>query len=135
MAVLTDGGTTVCDANLRLTLTTPSGKLIEPQVDRRSSCGPTTITNKADYVSAWPVHEIGEWQMRLDRLDEDASTTIYSITDTFEVRENVPFDVERVGPTRIYPLADYQIALVINPNEAYSATIIETVTSTFEILD
>jgi len=133
MAVLTDAGKTVCDANLRLTITTPSGELVGPQVDRNSSCGPTTVTNKPDYISAYEPRKTGTYIMRLDRLDK-AGALIHAMEDTFEVQDSVPYEIERDGPTRIYPLADYTMNIIITANEEYSGTVTETVPASFGIL-
>jgi hypothetical protein len=42
--------------------------------------------------------------MKLTNLENN-----YEITDSFEVQELVPFDVERIGPTRINPTSSYEM--------------------------
>ena len=45
----------------------------------------------------------------------------------------MPFEVERIGPTRIYPPATYQMTLVIKVNQDFSGEVIEYVPDSFEI--
>ena len=68
--------------------------------------------------------------MELTNLDNG-----YKIKDSFEVRESVPFDIERIGPTRIWPKANYEMALKIKANQDFTGDIIETVPISFEILN
>jgi len=133
MAALTDTGNTICDGSLRLTIATPDGKKVQPQVDRHRSCGPNNVTMNPDYSSAINLGREGTYEMRLESLDSEGNI-IHYITDTFEVRESVLFDVERTGPTRIYPPADYTMKITIIANEKYSGAITETVPSSFKIL-
>ena len=79
-------------------------------------CHANNVTDVPDYFAYYQVEETGKYEMRLTNLDNG-----YEIIDTFEVRpstssghaDSVPFDIERIGPTRIYPLADYEMVLKI----------------------
>jgi len=66
--------------------------------------------------------------MRLTNLDNG-----YTISDSFEVRESIPFEIERIGPTRIYPPNTYEITLKIKVNKSFSGEIKESVPSSFDI--
>src|SRR3990167_4318734 len=134
MGVLSDIGETICDANLKLTLEFPDKAIITPQVNRSESCGPRTVTNRPDYFAAWPVDQVGTYAMKLESFDA-SGTIIHATEDTFEVRDEVPFDVERFSPTRIFPLANYTTGLIVKAYEDYSGPITEKVPGSFEILE
>jgi len=47
----------------------------------------------------------------------------------------VPFDVERIGPTRIWPTANYEMTLRIKVNQDFKDEVIESLPESFQILD
>jgi len=99
-------------------------------IERSPECGPNSITYTPDYYTYYNVGETGEYQIKLTAVTKNGS---YEITDGFEVKESVPFDVERIGPTRIYPPATYEMTLKIKVNQDFVGEIIETVPASFEI--
>ncbi|MCP6718375.1 MAG: hypothetical protein KJI70_02455, partial [Patescibacteria group bacterium] len=119
---------TVCDADLILTIITPSSKVIYPTIEKSGDCGLNNVTDKPDYFAHYQVNETGIYQISLRSLDNN-----YEITDFFEVRNWVAFDVERVGPTRIYPPADYEVSLKIKANQDFKGKIIEKVPISFDV--
>jgi hypothetical protein len=109
MAVLDDYGRTLCNADLTLRAVSPSG--IESflttgngQIARNQECGPDNVIDSPDYYAFYMLDEIGVYAFSLG-----ASTTngYYEIEDSIIKEENLSYDVERTGPTRIYPLANY----------------------------
>ncbi|MHA1482679.1 MAG: hypothetical protein ACTSQA_04480, partial [Candidatus Heimdallarchaeaceae archaeon] len=134
MAVLTDSGSTICDANLELriknqelgietVLSTQDGT-----IQYSNKCGPDNVTDVPDYFAYYQIGETSTYQMKLINLDND-----YEIEDSFEVRNYVPFDIERIGPTRIYPPADYEMKIKIRVNEDFNGQVIESVPGSFEV--
>ncbi|XOB42584.1 MAG: IPT/TIG domain-containing protein [Candidatus Nealsonbacteria bacterium] len=129
MAALDEQGyDTVCDADLILTIITPSSKVVYPTIKKSGDCGLNNVTDKPDYFAHYRVAEKGTYNMKLQNLENG-----YEISDSFEVREWVAFDVERIGPTRIYPPANYEIVLKIKANQGFKGRIIENVPASFEI--
>ena len=129
MAALGDDGHTIWDANLKLEITSPSGQVTSPEVQKSGECGPNNVTDNPDYFAYYQVGEVGTYQMKLTNLDSG-----YQITDSFEVRESVPFDVERIGPTRIYPPASYEMIFCIKANQDFWGQVVEQVPVSFEII-
>jgi len=82
MAALKDDGHTICDANLKLEITSPNGELFSVTVQKSGECGPNNITDKPDYFAYYQVEEQGVYQMTLTNLDKG-----YTINDSFEVRD------------------------------------------------
>jgi len=134
MAALNDDGHTICDANLKLEITSPSGKIVNPEVQKSGECGPDNVTNIPDYFAYYQVGEPGVYQMILTQMDTDGNTELHRIEDSFEVRDSVPFDVERIGPTRIYPPATYEMTLKIKANQDFEGQVIEQVPASFEVI-
>ncbi len=130
MAALRDDGHTICDANLKLEIILPQGNITYPEVQKSGKCGPDNVTDVPDYFAYYQISKIGIHQMRLTNLDNG-----YEIEDSFEVRDYVPFDVERIGPTRIYPPAIYGMTLKIKANENFSGQVIESVPESFEVIE
>ncbi|MCK4520928.1 hypothetical protein KAT95_03705, partial [Candidatus Parcubacteria bacterium] len=128
MAALRDNGHTLCDANLNLEIISPDGITNNPEVQISGECGPNNVIDVPDYFSYYQTNKTGLYQIKLTNLDNG-----YEISDSFEVRQFVPFDVERIGPTRIYPPVDYEVVIKIKANQDFQGQIIETVPSDFEI--
>ena len=57
------------------------------------------------------------------------------MNDSFEVRKSVPFDVERVTATRIFPPNSYPVDLNIIANQDFEGTIREVVPGNFVVND
>jgi len=129
MAALKDDGHTICDANLELEIISPSGKIDNPEVEMSGDCGPDNVTEKPDYFVNYTTGEAGIYKMELTNLGNG-----YKTADYFEVKESMPFEIERLGPTRIYPPASYQIKFNITANEDFSGLIKELVPASFEIV-
>ncbi|MBI4084973.1 MAG: hypothetical protein HY432_00490 [Candidatus Liptonbacteria bacterium] len=137
--VLDNYGHTICDANIKMTVQTPSGKMLNfstqnKTITRNSTCGPTTVTNKPDYSAVASSSEIGVYGVKVTaQMEESSNRAPREITDSFEVQQNPFFDVERRGPTRIYPPEIYQFTIRIKANQDFSGVMQEAVPSSFNI--
>ena len=138
MGVLDDEGHTICDASLSLRILDPNGGETLLSTDAGSinygrECAGDTYTTSPDYDALYTFASgIGSYVMELTAVTANGSHTI---TDAFEVRESVPFDVVRSGPTRIYPPEAYPVRITVTANEAYSGPVIELVPISFQILE
>jgi len=70
------------------------------------------------------VGQEGTYQMVLTAQTQKGE---YQIADFFEVRKEVPFEIERIGPTRINPVAAYDFKIKIKANQDFEGEIIEEV--------
>ncbi len=134
MAVLDESGRMVCDAKLELKiqnsdlgindlLSTDNGRIIV-----NPECKSYTMIEKPDYEAKYQVGSAGVYSLTLTASTKNGS---YTITDSFDVRDSVPFDVERVGPTRIYAPLKYHMGLNIKFNQDFVGQIVETVPVAF----
>jgi len=134
MAVLKDDGHTVCDARLELRIKNHESKIetilltADGTIKYSGKCGPNNVTDIPDYFAFYQVEEPGNYEMKLTNLDNG-----YEILDSFEVRDSVSFEIERIGPTRIYPPATYEMTLKIKANQDFNGEIIENVPTSFDI--
>ncbi|MFC1663962.1 hypothetical protein ACFL0A_02505, partial [Patescibacteria group bacterium] len=135
IGVLDDLGHTICNADFILEITNPEGgktilSTTKGDIIRNSECGPDNVINTPDYFAYYPVLGVGIYQIKLTATTFNGTR---EINDQFEVRDWVPFDIERIGPTRIYPLALYQMSLHIKVNQDFIGQVIEGVPASFEI--
>jgi len=134
LAALNDGGNTLCDANLELILSTPKGisvvyKTANGTIIQSETCGADNVTDTPDYYFYHVVDVEGTHDITLTNLD-----TGHSVDDSFEVRDFTPYDVERVGATRINPFeSDYTMTLFIGSEDGFVGSIVEEVPAVFQI--
>ncbi|MFH0891862.1 MAG: DUF2341 domain-containing protein [Candidatus Falkowbacteria bacterium] len=140
MAVLDETGNTICHADyLELALTDPDGETVylsntNGLIVENPECGPNNVIDSPDYFGFYDTGKEGEYKMT---LKAQTSNGEYEITDVFEVRaaEAVPFDIERTGPTRIYPWADYEMKFKIRPRVDFRGNFIEVLPPGFKVVE
>jgi hypothetical protein len=139
MAALNLEGRTLCSANLKLEIFDPAGNTTifttspvngENEIQHSGKCARDNVTDMPDYLVYYQVGKTGQYKMKLTNLDYD-----YEIEDYFEVRDQVSFDIERIGPTRIFPPASYEMKFKIKTNQDFTGEIVERVPASFEITD
>lgn len=134
LAALDENGDTLCDANLALSITAPSGVVLDVPVSKSGSCGPNNVTDVPDYIADYPVQEEGTYAILLKELDV-AGATIASITDSFSASATSTYWIARSGPTRIYPPSAYRMQLTAHVDHAFRGTLREVVPEGFAISD
>lgn len=134
-AVLDEAGHTVCGAGLSLSVIDPSGQKFklttdEKKIIRNPECGPDNVIKNPDYYAYFKFDQQGQYQLELTANTENG---LYTVSDQVVVKEGSPFEVERAGPTRIYPAAPYQMALKVKFNEDFAGDISDIVPASFRI--
>ena len=132
IAALDDLGDTMCDAQLALTVTDPSGGVSDVPIVSGGGCGHNNITTLPDFIADYPVHEEGVYTAVLSRLD-DSGAIVTSATETFLGQKNAPYLVTRDGPTRIFPSSAYQMHISVAAREGFTGTIVETLPEGFTV--
>lgn len=135
IAVLNEQGQMVCDAQVQLEIVSPWGQKTTLSTSDGSiivnrDCLLHQITEKPDYEGSYITSDTGRYLITL------SATTIngtYTTKDRFEVREYVPFDIERTTATRIYPPETYPVTMKIKANVAFRGKIVESVPQEFQI--
>lgn len=129
MASLSESGRTLCNSDLKLEITDPAGKVQTPEIKHSQTCGNDNVTDNPDYFTYYLLSQPGTYHIKLAN-----NSNKYSIEDQFEVKESVPFVVERVGATRINPFKSaYTMNIKITANEDFEGEVIETVPADFKI--
>ena len=136
MAVLDNAGDTVCNAVTTLEITDPTGQTQalsteNSLITRSKSCSGNNKSDEPDYFGYYKLDGVGKYKIKFTAKTPNGEKLIY---DYLEVREKLPFEIERVGPTRIYPRADYQMKIKVRANEDFSGDITEVVPEGFKII-
>ncbi len=132
---LSPNGNTVCDADLRLYITSPDDAVMQPLVIPSGLCNGNNVIDVPDYTALYMTHMPGTYEMYLERLD-DAGGVIAFTTDTFLVVDPQTVVIERVGPTRIYPVAAYPMQVTVRSvTESFNGRLVERVPANFSVLD
>jgi hypothetical protein len=132
MGALSQNGNTLCDANLALYITDPQGALSRVPLAPSGVCNGNNVVDVPDYSASFLPDAPGEYEMYLERLDEDGSIVAHTM-DTFKVEKEAPLSIKRDGPSRIYPLATYPMEITVEAKQAWKGTLIESVPSSFTI--
>jgi len=131
MASLNEYGNTLCDSNLKLEITDTSGQTTTSNIEKSGSCANNNITDDPDYFTHYQTTATGTYQMKLKNLDNN-----FEISDSFEVKTSLPFEVERIAATRINPFSsDYKMTIKVKANEAFKGYIIEKKPDDFQIIN
>src|SRR3990172_575538 len=135
MAVLDEKGGMVCDGILSLDIVSPGGKTTTLSLEnglliRNSECWIKDIVDKPDYQAKYTPHGQGTYRMY---LSAETPNGTYNISDSFRVASDVPFDVQRTAPTRIYPLKAYPVKIDIIAQHDFTGVVTEALPPELEI--
>ena len=136
IAVLDDGGNMVCDATLDLNITTATSSASDVlstgngKITVNPQCQSHKFSLSPDYEAHYPVGAAGTYKMSLTAQTKNGS---YTISDQLIVQDAVPFDVQRVSATRIYPPNDYPVQMNVTANQDFTGTVTETVPDSFTV--
>lgn len=142
IGALSDNGNTICDASLKLWITQPesaaaSSSETEVPVKASGLCNGNNVVDVPDYSATYhfdPNIATGTYQVKLVRLDRDGNIAS-QITDTIRVVPKVPIIIERVGPTRIYPVAHYPMKIKVTAVDDFKGNITERLPGDFVFID
>lgn len=135
LAVLDPVGQTVCDADLVLTITDPSGSkeilsTADGTIQVKEICHSFEPTIEPDYYAELQLGELaGTYQVTLTSL----SPSYLSITDSFELNPNPIFELERLASTRIYPANLLPMVIRVIPQTDYQGNVSEAIPPSFAI--
>ena len=139
LGVLDDAGRTICDADLSMTISVPSEdrdyqlSTYNGYIKRSPTCNADSITNNPDYYAEFDSKYQDETYDVT--LQEEVGDQNYIIKDKIIIKKNIPFDIARTYPTRIYPPGLYPVAINIIPSQDFQGTITDKFPSDFIIKD
>ncbi|PLX21685.1 hypothetical protein C0584_02095 [Candidatus Parcubacteria bacterium] len=137
MAVLDEEGHTICDADLRLDVTLPGGEIrifdtSNDTIIRNEFCGPDNVIDTPDYYMYFQLEGEGDYELDLKAVTKSGSK---EIKDNFTVLDSLDYSVEREGPTRIFPLANYDMKINVLASEDFSGSFYDFVPESFYIVN
>ena len=132
IGALSPNGNTLCDANLQLYITDPAGYVSKAPVAQSGQCNGNNVIDVPDFSAEVSVTMAGDHELYLERLDEQGNLIGFT-TDTFKAVDNQVFSIERNGPTRIYPVAPYEMELTVHTDDSFEGVLKERVPATFVI--
>jgi len=134
IGALSPNGNTICKANLNLYATDPLGIVSRYDVVESGLCDGNNVIDVPDFSALVPVVEPGVYELYLERLDGGGQVLGFT-TDTFNAVPLQQISIERTGPTRIYPPAQYPMQLTVSTTKSFTGTLTEVVPASFEIYD
>lgn len=127
LAALTAEGDTICNAILELQIIDPQGSITDVPVEQSGACDKNNVTEVPDYSALYTAAGgVGVYDIQLRHLNLDGEV-VHKIQDSFEVRDYIPYDIKRSGPTRIYPLAPYDVTIEVTAYRSFTGNIVERV--------
>jgi murein DD-endopeptidase MepM/ murein hydrolase activator NlpD len=139
-AVLNDKGDMVCDASLMLRVTNAglgvddtlqTGITGKNQIVINPQCQSHDYSLQSDYEAHYTFRKPGVYNMALTAMTTGEGS--HSISDSITVTNDIPFDVQRVSATRIYPPNTYPVLFNITANRDFTGTVTETVPDSFTV--
>lgn len=136
MGVVDEAGHTVCNADLELEilkdgspialLTTDTGTIAYS-----NQCDGDSFVEVPDYFAFYDIpEETGVYDLKLIATTKNGAHTVF---DSFEVKEEIAYDILRTGPTRIYPLEPYPVTVTVTARKDFEGIIEERVPVSFEV--
>jgi len=137
MTVLNHEGKTVCNADVELVVARDGKEVGSYRTDDNTvQIGPLCYQYgshiEPDYKASHMFLEAGQYTLTLKAVTANGE---YQITDSVEVNDRPSVSVSRTGPTRIYPLADYDMLIDVAPADNFSGVVREYVPAVFEITE
>lgn len=137
IGVVDELGHTICDAGLNLKITDPLGQITilsseNGTIHQSGYCHGDSYVPVADYLADYKTGGTGIYKMELQAKTKNGYSR--NLKDQFEVRDSVPFEIERTSfPSRIYPPVEYPVLLSVTANQDYSGEIADFTPVEFEI--
>lgn len=135
MAVLDEKGDMVCDALLRLNIQASEGQAFtlstsDGSIKVNPECEKKEYTLNPDFSADLGDLRLGKYDIT---LTAETDNGIHTITDSFEVKESVDFEIERISATRLYPVNDYPVIIKVKANKDFRGVIEETMPEGFMV--
>ncbi len=138
IGVLDDQGFIVCNADLSLRVTSPSGEVTllsteDRSIDTGSSCGTKSAENVSpDYAAFMTFPEAGTYRLHLEARTVNGTR---SLDQRVAVQEYSPVVISRVAATRLWPFGVAPMTVKVKFYEDYAGTIVDTVPGGFVVSD
>jgi hypothetical protein len=135
VGVLDDEGVTLCDADVTIAITAPSGGVdtlstANGRVRRNPDCRDKAVTDIPDYAADTTFGERGTYVFTITAQTPNGQRVM---TERINVVGRALPNVVRHAVTRIYPLAEYTMRFSFTPSHTFEGSVTEHVPSSFKI--
>ena len=136
-AVLDSNGMMVCDADLTLEITGEEGSIVDSlktsdgSITVNPDCFSKTDYEKPDFEAFYTFDGDGSYDLTLTVNTQYGE---YKTGRKVAVTNNIPFEVERKAPTRIFPINTHRVDIFVIPTEDFKGKVEELVPIDFQIL-
>lgn len=137
ITVTDDSGIPVCDAHLSLTVTSPDNQeqsvltTADNSISINPACRTHSIDQNPDYQANFVFNDIGIYKID---LESDSQSVRTKISDKITVLSEIPFQIERKIPQRIFTPEIYQSRIKITANTDFNGVVSETVPQELSII-
>ncbi len=132
LAALSPSGNTLCDAELALYIIDPLEYIHRSTIQKSGLCNGNNVIDVPDYSAEFTPTVSGEYEMYVENIGTNGEVLAHTV-DTFMVVEQQSFSITRQSQTRIYPRAEYSMALRVEAEDAYVGELMERVPRDFVI--
>ena len=135
MTVLDEKGATVCDAEVALNISGPGQNRalsLNNGVSKSASCEQYGSQITPDYFATHIFESPGDYKLTLTATTKNGT---YSITNYVTVAESLDLVVERIGPTRIFPVVDYPMRFRLSAPDGFSGVFTEAIPIEFIVTE
>ncbi len=129
---LSQGGNTLCDANLELYIIDPTDFISRAPITPSGFCNGNNVIDVPDYTASFVPNVPGTYELYVERVDYEGNVLSHT-SDTVEVVTAHEITLMREGPTRIYPLSEYPMEITLTSVNAFTGTLIEHVPGDFVV--
>ncbi len=130
LGALSPNGNTLCDANLSVYIFEPGGFIRPLPVARSGKCFGNNVTDVPDYTALYQTSATGTYTVYVESLDQNGRAIAHT-EDTFDVVLDAPISIERMGPTRIYPVSPYSMSIKVSAKGAFKGELVEIIPGDF----
>lgn len=135
LGALSPNGNTLCEATLELYVIDQNNFIRRLPVDRSGQCNGNNIVTLPDYSSLYSTMATGTYELYVENIDPVDGRALAHTKTTFEVATALPFSIERTGPTRIYPVAPYEMMITVSASTSIDGALTERIPGDYEVLD
>ncbi len=135
VGVLDDEGITLCNADVTVRVTSPSGGVetlstANGKIRRNPDCRDKAVTDIPDYAGETTFSERGTYVFTIAAETPNGQRVM---TERISVVGRALPDIQRLAVTRIYPLAEYTMRMKFTPSHTFEGDVAEHVPSSFKI--
>lgn len=134
LAALSPNGNTLCEAALELYLINEANFIRRLPVDRSGRCYGNNVVDVPDYSAFFGAMATGTYELYVENVELSTGRALTHTSTTIRVVEGSGVSIERVGPTRIYPIEPYEMTITVTAPTTISGSITEQIPEDYDIL-